>query len=128
MTQQRLQNYDEVLDKKRDVIIERMVQHDTQKSAPIDRHPYFIEYAKYCICKIYGLTTSVEENADAYNILVYLYWKTFNISYTEIIKRVGGSKSQHSVRIQKVMQSKDPKTVSILTYLEKKSQEFYKLM
>lgn len=124
----RLQEYDEILKRKGDSIIARFRHKDTQKEHPIDRHPFLLEYLRYCVCKLYGIGGELEEHKAAYSVFVFLYWKTGQISYGEMVKNIGGDKGNHCRSVKQVMQEQDQLRIKKNQYLQQKVEEFYKNM
>lgn len=128
MTANSMSKYDGVLSRQGEAIMAKMIAKDTKRQEPVDRHPFLVEYLKYCVCKLYGILGDIEKDKSAYSVFVFLYWKTTQISYAQMIKRIGGDKSSHSIRIKEVTREQDDTRKAKNLYLQQKAEEFYKNM
>ncbi len=120
--------YDQVLSRKAETIISKMIEKDTKREQPVDRHPFFIEYIRYCVCKLYGIMGDLENHKQAHAVFVFLYWKTTQESYATIIKRIGGDKATHSRAIKQVTMESDKTRLNKNMYLQQKAEDFYRKM
>ena len=129
--------YDEVIGRKANSLKDKLLKSDIKQTKPIDRIPYLLEFIEYCICKIYGIPYPLDhpDNKElektpvhkyATCLVVYLYWKVTDHSYSIIVEKIGGNKSDIFRKVQTISGERDEKQLKKIKFLQKKVEEFYK--
>lgn len=130
----RLQQYNDVLAKKKDSILEEVAFADAASEKPIDKKKYLMQYVDYCICKVYGVKAPAyrkgqprlfdKGNKYAGSLYLYFYWKLMDESYRKMAENLGSNRTDVGRRIQSIIDEANTSDLAKQKYIQTQINNF----